>query len=104
MSTNKFNHFETLQIHAGFEPDPITQSQAVPLYLTSAYQFKSSAHAQRLFSLQEQGNIYSRITNPTTEVLEKRITALENGLASLVVSSGHAAQVEIGRASCRERV
>ena len=93
MSINKFNHFETLQIHAGFEPDPITQSQAVPLYLTSAYQFKSSAHAQRLFSLQEQGNIYSRITNPTTEVLEKRISALENGLASLVVSSGHAAQI-----------
>ncbi len=93
MSTKKFNHFETLQIHAGFEPDPTTLSQAVPLYLTTAYQFKSSAHAQRLFSLEEPGNIYSRLTNPTTEVLEKRITALENGLASLVVASGHAAQV-----------
>lgn len=93
MSTKIFNHFETLQIHAGFEPDPTTLSQAVPLYLTTAYQFKSSAHAQRLFSLEEPGNIYSRLTNPTTEVLEKRITALENGLASLVVASGHAAQV-----------
>lgn len=93
MNTNIYNHFETLQLHAGFEPDPTTLSQTVPLYLTTAYQFKSSAHAQRLFSLEEQGNIYSRLTNPTTEVLEKRITALENGLASLVVSSGHAAQV-----------
>ena len=92
MDTNIFNRFETLQVHAGFEPDPTTLSQAVPLYLTTAYQFKNSEHAQRLFSLEEQGNIYSRLTNPTTEVLEKRITALENGIASLVVASGHAAQ------------
>lgn len=93
MSTQQYNHFETLQVHAGYETDPTTLSQTVPLNLTTAYRFKDSAHAQRLFALEEQGNIYSRLTNPTTEVLEKRITALENGLASLVVSSGHAAQL-----------
>lgn len=93
MKTELFKHFETLQIHAGFESDPHTLSQAVPLYLTTAYQFKNSEHAQRLFALEEEGNIYSRLSNPTTEVLEKRISALEGGLASLVVSSGQAAQV-----------
>lgn len=93
MKTELFKHFETLQIHAGFESDPHTFSQAVPLYLTTAYQFKNSEHAQRLFALEEEGNIYSRLSNPTTEVLEKRISALEGGLASLVVSSGQAAQV-----------
>ncbi|MDY0255335.1 MAG: aminotransferase class I/II-fold pyridoxal phosphate-dependent enzyme [Tenuifilaceae bacterium] len=93
MSTQQYNHFETLQIHAGYETDPTTLSQTVPLNLTTAYRFKNSAHAQKLFALEEQGNIYSRLTNPTNEVLEKRITALENGLASLVVSSGHAAQL-----------
>ncbi|HOP04257.1 MAG TPA: aminotransferase class I/II-fold pyridoxal phosphate-dependent enzyme [Tenuifilaceae bacterium] len=85
--------YETLQIHAGYEPDPVSLSQAVPLYLTTAYRFKDSKHAQQLFALEEQGNIYSRITNPTTEILEKRITALEGGIDSLVVSSGHAAQL-----------
>jgi O-acetylhomoserine (thiol)-lyase len=93
MSIQQYNHFETLQIHAGYEPDPTTLSQAVPLYQTTAYRFKDSAHAQRLFALEEQGNIYSRLTNPTTEIVEKRISALEGGLASLVVSSGHAAQL-----------
>jgi O-acetylhomoserine (thiol)-lyase len=93
MSTQQYKHYETLQIHAGYNTDPTTLSQTVPLNLTTAYRFNDSAHAQRLFALEEQGNIYSRLTNPTTEVLEKRITALENGLASLVVSSGHAAQL-----------
>lgn len=93
MKSNKSYSFETLQLHAGFEPDPVTLSQAVPIYLTTAYRFKDSAHAQRLFALEEQGNIYSRLTNPTSEILEKRISALEGGLASLVVSSGHAAQL-----------
>lgn len=93
MDTTRYNHFETIQVHAGYEPDPTTHSQATPLYLTTAYRFKNSEHARKLFALEEQGNIYSRITNPTTEILEKRITALEGGLASLVVSSGHAAQL-----------
>lgn len=93
MITNKYKHFETLQVHAGFESDLTTLSQIPPLYLTTAYRFKDSEHAKRLFALEEQGNIYSRLTNPTTEILEKRITALEDGLASLVVSSGHAAQI-----------
>jgi O-acetylhomoserine (thiol)-lyase len=93
METITYNHFETLQVHAGFEAEPTTLSQAVPIYQTTAYRFKNSEHAQRLFALREQGNIYSRITNPTTDILEKRITALEGGLASLVVSSGHAAQL-----------
>jgi O-acetylhomoserine (thiol)-lyase len=93
MSTKKYNHYETLQVHAGYEPEPTTLSQAVPIYLTTAYQFKDSEHARRLFALEEQGNIYSRITNPTTEILENRLTALEIGLGSLVVASGHAAQL-----------
>ncbi len=93
MVSQQYNHFETLQIHAGYDPDPETLSQAAPLYQTTAYRFKDSAHAQRLFALEEQGNIYSRLTNPTTEIVEKRVTALEGGLASLVVSSGHAAQL-----------
>ncbi|HPF92358.1 MAG TPA: O-acetylhomoserine aminocarboxypropyltransferase/cysteine synthase [Tenuifilaceae bacterium] len=93
MSSQQYNNYETLQVHAGYDPDPTTLSQTVPLNLTTAYRFNNSAHAQRLFALEEEGNIYSRLTNPTTEVLEKRITVLENGLASLVVSSGHAAQL-----------
>ncbi|PKP34729.1 MAG: O-acetylhomoserine aminocarboxypropyltransferase, partial [Bacteroidetes bacterium HGW-Bacteroidetes-15] len=93
MNITSYNHFETLQVHAGYEPEPTTLSQAAPIYLTTAYRFKNSEHARRLFALEEQGNIYSRITNPTTEILEKRISALEGGMASLVVSSGHAAQL-----------
>lgn len=93
MNSSIYNHYETLQVHAGYEPEPTTLVQAVPIYLSTAYRFKNSEHAQRLFALEEQGNIYSRITNPTTEILEKRVTALEGGLASLAVSSGHAAQL-----------
>ncbi len=85
-------HFETLQVHAGHHPDKETLSRAVPLYQTSSYVFKNSKHAADLFDLAEWGNIYTRINNPTTEVFEKRVAALEGGVASLAVSSGHAAQ------------
>jgi O-acetylhomoserine/O-acetylserine sulfhydrylase len=84
--------FETLQVHAGHNPDKDTLSRAVPLYQTSSYVFKSAAHAADLFDLKEFGNIYTRIMNPTTDVFEKRVAALEGGAAALAVSSGHAAQ------------
>lgn len=85
-------HFETLQLHAGQEIDPVTQSRAVPIYQTTAYQFKNSEHGANLFALKEFGNIYTRIMNPTNDVFEKRVAALEGGVAALAVSSGHAAQ------------
>ncbi|WP_026898315.1 O-acetylhomoserine aminocarboxypropyltransferase/cysteine synthase family protein [Daejeonella oryzae] len=84
--------FETLQIHAGQEPDPTTGSRAVPIYQTSSYVFNNSEHGANLFALKEFGNIYTRIMNPTTDVFEKRIAALEGGVAALAVSSGQAAQ------------
>lgn len=84
--------YETLQIHAGQEPDPTTGSRAVPIYQTTSFNFKNSEHGANLFALKEFGNIYTRLMNPTTDVLEKRIAALENGKAALVVASGHAAQ------------
>lgn len=85
--------FETLQIHAGQETvEATTKSRAVPIYQTTAYNFDSAAHAGRLFNLQEFGNIYSRIMNPTNDVLEKRIAALEGGVAALATASGHAAE------------
>jgi O-acetylhomoserine (thiol)-lyase len=84
--------FETLQIHAGHHPDRETLSRAVPLYQTSSYVFRNSKHAADLFNLTEPGNIYTRIMNPTTDVFEKRVAALEGGAAALAVSSGHAAQ------------
>lgn len=85
--------FETLQIHAGYETvEPTTKSRAVPIYQTTAYQFDDADHAARLFALQEFGNIYSRIQNPTNEVLEKRLAALEGGAMALAVASGHAAE------------
>jgi len=85
-------HFETLQIHAGHKPDKETGSRAVPLYQTSSYVFKNAKHAADLFNLSEPGNIYTRIQNPTTEIFENRVAALEGGKAALAVSSGHAAQ------------
>lgn len=91
MSTKNI-HFETLQVHAGHKPDNDTLSRAVPLYQTSSYVFRNSKHASDLFDLAEWGNIYTRINNPTQDVFEKRVAALEGGLASLAVSSGHAAQ------------
>lgn len=84
--------FETLQVHAGHTPDSDTLSRAVPLYQTSSYVFRDAGHAARLFDLAEAGNIYTRINNPTTEVFENRVAALEGGVGSLAVSSGHAAQ------------
>ncbi|TSA85669.1 aminotransferase class V-fold PLP-dependent enzyme [Deinococcus detaillensis] len=87
-----YKHFETLQVHAGQRPDPATGAQAVPIYNTNSYVFESTDHAAKLFGLQAFGNIYSRIMNPTTDVLEQRVAALEGGVAALAVSSGHAAQ------------
>ncbi|MGF1638998.1 MAG: O-acetylhomoserine aminocarboxypropyltransferase/cysteine synthase family protein [Cyclobacteriaceae bacterium] len=84
--------FETLQLHAGQEPDPTTGSRAVPIYQTSSYVFNSSEHGANLFALKEFGNIYTRIMNPTTDVFEKRVAALEGGVAALAVGSGQAAQ------------
>src|SRR4030042_823928 len=91
MKNNK-KKFETLQIHGGHQPDKDTLSRAVPLYQTSSYVFKNAGHAARLFDLAESGNIYTRINNPTTDVFEKRVAALEGGAAALAVASGHAAQ------------
>jgi O-acetylhomoserine/O-acetylserine sulfhydrylase len=85
-------NFETLQVHAGHQPDKDTLSRAVPLYQTSSYVFRNAKHAADLFSLTESGNIYTRIMNPTSDVFEKRVAALEGGAAALAVSSGHAAQ------------
>ena len=85
--------FETLQLHAGQEVDPTTKSRAVPLYQTTSYVFDDSDHAARLFGLQEFGNIYTRIMNPTTDVFEKRIAALEGGVAAVATASGQAAQL-----------
>jgi O-acetylhomoserine/O-acetylserine sulfhydrylase len=85
-------HFETLQLHAGQEPDPTTNSRAVPIYQTTSYVFNDSEHAAKLFGLKEFGNIYTRIMNPTTDVFEKRMAALEGGVAALATSSGQAAQ------------
>ncbi len=84
--------FTTRQLHAGYVPEETTGSRAVPLYQTAAYNLQSTERAARLFALQEAGNIYTRISNPTSNVLEKRIADLEGGVAALEVSSGHAAQ------------
>lgn len=87
-----YQHFETLQQHAGQEPDPTTGSRAVPIYQTTSFSFKNSEHGANLFALKEFGNIYTRIMNPTTDVFEKRVAALEGGVAALATSSGQAAQ------------
>src|SRR5262249_20692344 len=84
-------HPETLALHAGWRADPATTAVAVPIYQTTSYQFHSTDHASALFALQELGNIYTRIMNPTTDVLEKRVAALEGGVAGLALSSGQAA-------------
>lgn len=84
--------FETLQVHAGQEIDPFTKSRAVPIYQTTSYVFDSAEHAANLFGLREFGNIYSRIMNPTTDVFEKRVAALEGGVAALAMGSGQSAQ------------
>jgi O-acetylhomoserine (thiol)-lyase len=84
--------FETLQIHAGQQPDPVTLSRAVPLYQTTSYVFRNAEHAANLFALKEFGNIYTRLMNPTTDVFEQRIAALEGGVGALATASGHSAQ------------
>ncbi len=91
MSDTKKYRLETLALHAGQEIDPTTQSRAVPIYQTTSYVFKDSDHAANLFALKEFGNIYTRLMNPTTDVLEKRIAALEGGVAGVAFSSGMAA-------------
>jgi O-acetylhomoserine/O-acetylserine sulfhydrylase len=85
-------HFETLQLHAGQQPDPTTGSRAVPIYQTTSYVFKNAEHGANLFALKEFGNIYTRLMNPTTDVFEQRIAALEGGVAAVAVGSGQAAQ------------
>jgi len=90
--TERKLRYESLQVHAGQEPDASTGSRAVPIHQTSSYVFNDSGHAARLFALKEFGNIYTRIMNPTTDVFEKRVAALEGGVAALATSSGQAAQ------------
>ncbi|MBN2035626.1 MAG: O-acetylhomoserine aminocarboxypropyltransferase/cysteine synthase [Chitinispirillaceae bacterium] len=90
MADNRY-HFETLALHAGQEPDPATRARAVPVHRTSSYVFKSTRHAADLFALKEPGNIYTRLTNPTTEVLEQRVAALEGGAAAVALASGTSA-------------
>lgn len=92
MAENKNLKFETLQIHAGQEVDPTTGSRAVPIYQTSSYVFENAEHGANLFALKQFGNIYTRIMNPTTDVFEKRIAALEGGVSAVAVASGQAAQ------------
>jgi O-acetylhomoserine/O-acetylserine sulfhydrylase len=89
---NRKPRFETLQVHAGQDPAPGTNARAVPIYQTTSYTFDSADHGARLFALQEFGNIYTRIMNPTSDVFEKRIAALEGGVAALATASGQAAQ------------
>ncbi|MBN2426056.1 MAG: O-acetylhomoserine aminocarboxypropyltransferase/cysteine synthase [Calditrichaceae bacterium] len=92
MPKNHKYHFETLQLHAGQTPDPATNSRAVPIYQTTSYIFNNAEHAADLFNLKEFGNIYTRIMNPTTDAFEKRVAALEGGIAALATGSGMAAQ------------
>jgi len=84
--------YETLQLHAGQEPDPVTGSRAVPIHQTTSFVFKNAEHGANLFALKEFGNIYTRIMNPTTDVFEKRIAALEGGVAAVATASGLSAQ------------
>src|SRR5512145_1696569 len=87
----KTPHPETICLHAGQTADPTTGARAVPIYQTSSYVFRSSEHAANLFALKEFGNIYTRLMNPTTDVFEKRLAALDGGVGALAVASGHIA-------------
>src|ERR1700704_7172333 len=91
--TDRLPGFSTLAVHAGAQPDPTTGARVTPIYQTTSFVFNDSDHAASLFGLQAFGNIYTRITNPTTAVLEERVAALEGGTAALATASGHAAQV-----------
>jgi O-acetylhomoserine (thiol)-lyase len=93
--------FTTRQVHAGQQPDPATGACAVPIYQTTSYQFRDTEHAARLFALEEQGHIYTRISNPTSEAFEQRLASLEGGSAALATSSGHAAQATAILALCQ---
>lgn len=88
---------ETLAVHAGYSPDPTTRAVAVPIYQTTSYAFDDTQHGADLFDLKVPGNIYTRIMNPTNDVLEQRVAALEGGVGALAVASGMAA-IKIGRA------
>ncbi|GAW93243.1 homocysteine synthase [Calderihabitans maritimus] len=90
MTNSKFR-FDTLAVHGGQEPDPTTGARAVPIYQTTSYVFRDTEHAARLFALEEPGNIYTRMMNPTTDVFEKRVAALEGGVGALATASGQAA-------------
>src|SRR5277367_5969049 len=92
MSEPKPQQLATLSVHAGQEPDPTTGARAVPIYQTTSYVFQDADHAARLFALQEFGNVYTRLMNPTTDVFEKRVAALEGGAAGLATASGQAAE------------
>ncbi len=94
--------FSTRQLHAGQSPEPTTGSCAVPIYQTTSYAFRDTDHAARLFALEEEGNIYTRIGNPTTEVFERRVASLEGGVGALAASSGHAAQMMTVLALCQQ--
>src|SRR3982750_4400503 len=84
--------FDTRALHAGYSPDPTTKARAVPIYQSTSFTFDDSDHAADLFALKQFGNIYTRIMNPTTDVLEQRVASLEGGVAALAMSSGQAAQ------------
>jgi O-acetylhomoserine (thiol)-lyase len=86
-------HFDTVAIHGGHAGDPTTKARAVPIYQTTSYLFDNADHASRLFALEEFGNIYTRINNPTTDVLEQRVAALEGGVGALAVASGQSAVI-----------
>src|SRR3974377_1171208 len=92
MSEARQHQFATLAVHGGQAPDPATGSRAVPIYQTTSYLFQDADHAGRLFALKEFGNIYTRIMNPTTDVFEKRVAALEGGAAALATASGQAGE------------
>src|SRR6202046_5312495 len=89
--SNQTKHPETRALHAGWRSDPATNAVAVPIYQTTSFQFDSAEHAANLFGLKELGNIYTRIMNPTTDVLEKRVAAMDGGVAALALGSGQAA-------------
>ena len=92
MPTNS-KHPETVVLHSGYRSDPATNAVAVPIYQTTSYQFRDTQHAANLFGLAELGNIYTRIMNPTNDVLEQRVAALEGGVAALALGSGQAASL-----------
>src|SRR5258708_26287834 len=93
IDSNHIFGFDTLSIHAGQRPDPATGARAVPIYQTTSYIFDSTEHAAHLFALQDMGNIYTRIMNPTTAVFEERVAALEGGTGAVATASGMAAQL-----------